>query len=129
MEKCCPNPYYDCTALQSCFEHLAVRLPITYIDPTITLRFTKKSGVNLVVSNTELVVDGWVVVNIETLPQGFFNPFAGTYEIQFIDLLGSILPFIAKDSKPYTSAAFSFDNTQSLTETIQLNIFDSEIYL
>ena len=129
MQNCCPNPYYDCTSLESCFENIAVRLPLTYVDPTVTLKFTKQGSTNLVVRNTELVVDGWVVVNIETLPQAFFNQFAGMYEIEFIDAGGYTLTFTAKDGKPYTAAAFSFDSTQSLTDTVVLNIFDSEIYV
>ena len=129
MQKCCANPYYDCTSLESCFENLAVRLPLNYEGASITLKFTKQGSTNLVVRNTELVVDGWAVVNIETLPQAFFNSFAGMYEIEFVYAAGSTLTFIAKDGSPYTSAAFSFDTTQSLSETVQLNIFDSEIYI
>jgi hypothetical protein len=130
MERCCTNPYSDCGSLPSCFDNLAIRIPSSYIAPTIGLKFTKKGMTNITAKTTLEVVDGWVLLDLEALPDKYLNAFSGVYEMEFLLLNGDgfNLPFIAKDGQSYERASFQIEFSTSATDTVQLNVIDNAIY-
>lgn len=128
MEKCCPNPYFDCSTLLSCFIDCAIRVPSTFTEPVITLRFSKPGSKPIVAKTNVIVAGGWAVISTDSFSKGFFNPYAGSYTLEFLDSFGIVLPFIAKDGKTYLLGSFKLNFTTSPNELVQLNFIDNETY-
>ena len=128
MERCCPNPYSGCEPLQFCFTDLAIRIPLSFEDMVITLRFTKQGGQPILAKINEAVVNNWAVVNIEAVPNGYFNPYSGAYTLEFLDANGIPFPFIAIDGKSYLMASFEFAVSVTPSEIEQLNFIDNNNY-
>jgi hypothetical protein len=127
MEKCCHNPYYDCERFLGCFIDLAVRVPDSYPDESITLRFSKWIGKVLSARVTLNISAGWAIIDSESLPEGFLNPYGGAYTLEFLDSNGIVFPFVAKDGKTYLKASFDIMPSTDNAEIGLLNFIDNQI--
>jgi len=58
--------------------------------------------------------DGFVEIDLEGLPEGFFNAYGGQYTISFMNYLTKKpLPFVAMDGEEYDSICITFIQTIS----------------
>ena len=130
MEACCFDYYSECSGLSPCFETLSVRVPDSYTDPNIKLKFYKGSGDSSVVVEVEVTIVGgiWANVLITDVPAGFFNPFSN-YKVEMWEDNGfHLLSFQAKDGKTYQGIKFQFDNMQQPITYITVNAITNQYY-
>lgn len=128
MEKCCPNPYNNCEQWLGCFWDLAIRIPDSFPDPVVTLRFQKWVGKQVAAKTNAIIAGGWAVIDLDALPKAFLNSYTVGYTIEFLDASGVPFPFVAKDGKTYLAASFNITPTASVDEIGQLNFIDTETY-
>lgn len=130
MEICCNKPFTFCTPIDPCFYLLAVRIPASYQNAFVTLQFKKQSGSGVGFKIDCEIVDGWALVDIEAVPDGFFSFYGGPYFCQFISTSDyqPVLFSIAGVSD-YDGFYFSLSNLVQQGGYSQVNIFDSEIYV
>lgn len=118
MALCCNNCYPICQPLASCPSAVYVKVPIDYEGLSITVNINKP-GVNIQGQQVLNVgEDGFVEVDLEALPEGFFNPWGGQYSINFADSAGQVIIFTAMDGKQYDSICLTFAHTISNQETV-----------
>lgn len=130
MEACCFNYFGECSGLSPCFELLSVRVPDSYADPTIKLKFYKGSGDSAAVVEVVVAIVGgiWANVGIELVPAGFFNPFS-TYKVEMWEDNGfHLLSFLGKDGGIYEGIYFGFNNSQQPSEFVTLNAITNQYY-
>ena len=122
VQECCFNYYGPCSGLNPCFEFLSVRIPDSYTEPFVNLKFTKMGqGNGITISVGVEISNGWAVVEIDSFAEGFFNPFT-QYRVEFWGNNGYTLEsFIAKDGKNYDGIDFYFDNSIDVQQYITLN--------
>ena len=122
VQECCFNYYGPCTGLQPCFEYLSVRLPDTYTEADVVLKFNKAGqGQGITIRVSVSTGGGWAVVPVESVPDGFFNPFT-QYRVEFWGDNGyTLVSFLAKDGKNYDGIDFYFDNCVESQQYITLN--------
>lgn len=129
MGICCNNPYNLCDLAYGCFSQLAFRVPPTYEAETITLRFGKNINGSIVFFNyTGPIVDGWVIIDPEACPDGFFNAYGGSYQAEFIDESQQQYPFVAKDGMAYDEFTFAFGINAGEPIVSVINIIDNTPY-
>lgn len=88
MLKCCKNKYQYCDSFVGCPECIIIRVPYGYIQETIIIRVIKN---NQSAWEFEVSIDENLFATIcsagtlKNWPEGFVNPYGGSYEIQFLD--------------------------------------------
>lgn len=72
---------------------------------------------------------GWVVIDPEAIPNGYFNAYGGSYIGQFVDPALNVYPFIAKDGSLYDEFSFSFGNNSGDSVIASVNVIDNSVYI
>jgi len=127
MAQCCNNCFKACEPLNSCPDAFLVLVPPAYTEETIIININKV-GMNARISQLlEIDYLGFVTIDLEGCPDGFFNPYAGQYELEFINpTTNKLYEFKAVDGLTYSNICFSFAQTYTSGEGINevfLNIF------
>jgi len=120
MALCCNKCYPICLPLPSCPTAVFLYTPPGDYGRGILVNIVKP-GVN--VQGQQLLSiggDGFVEIDLEALPEGFFNPWGGQYTISFSDpdLPNKPLTYISVDGEEYDSICLSFIQTISNEETV-----------
>lgn len=120
MALCCNKCYPICLPLPSCPTTVYLFTPPGDYGRGILVNIIKP-GVN--VQGQQLLSiggDGFVEIDLEALPEGFFNPWGGQYTISFADpdLPNKPLTYISVDGEQYDSICLSFIQTISNEETV-----------
>jgi hypothetical protein len=120
MALCCNKCYPICLPLPSCPAAVFLYTPPGDYGRGITVNIVKP-GVN--VQGQQLLsigADGFVEIDLEGLPEGFFNPWGGQYTISYSDpdLPNQVLTFTAQDGQQYDSICLSFIQSISNQETV-----------
>jgi len=104
-----------------------ILVPPSYPENSIIININKV-GVNARISQ-QLEIDylGYIEVDLAGCPDGFFNPYAGQYELMFINPVNQkVYEFKAVDGLNYSTICFSFAQTfrndEGINEVV-LNIF------
>jgi hypothetical protein len=125
---CCQTCFSICDPLISCFEDLLIYLPVGYLEDQIKVRI--KNGQGHVTYQTLDVLGGiHVDINIETseIPEGFFSPYGGPYQISFFNPSLQELYFVALDGKTYNCISFTVAGGSTDETVAFVNAFYNEI--
>jgi hypothetical protein len=120
MALCCNKCYLICQPLPSCPAAVYLFTPPGDFGRGILVNIVKP-GVNVQGQQMlSIAPDGFVEIDLEALPEGFFNPWGGQYTISFADpdFPNQPLTFIAADGQEYDSICLSFIHTISNEETV-----------
>lgn len=121
MALCCNNCYPICQPFNSCPTAVYIYPPTGYSSVLVNIT---KPGVNVAVQQLLTVGEGgYLELDMEGLPDGFFNPYAGQYNIVFVDPANNqLIEFTAMDGQTYDSICLtlqvSYTNLESVTMTI-----------
>jgi len=120
MALCCNKCYPICQPLASCPAAVYVYTPPGDFGRGILVNIVKP-GVNVQGQQLlSIAPDGFVEIDLEALPEGFFNPWGGQYTISFADpdLPNKPLTYMSIDGQEYDSICLSFIHTISNEETV-----------
>ena len=119
MALCCNKCYPICLPLPSCPTAVYLYTPPGDFGRGLFVNIVKP-GVNVQGQQLlSIAADGFVEIDLEGLPDGFFNPWGGEYVINYIDPdTNQPLLFIAADGQQYDRVCVSFIQTVSDQETV-----------
>ena len=127
MPQCCTDCYKVCEPLADCPDSFAIKVPSGYTEAEIIIEFVKP-GNNVTLSQLlPLTEGGFVEVDLEAVPEGFFNPWGGSYELSFIsEVDGKPINFTACDGNSYQTICLTFAKTYTNqgANALILNIFN-----
>lgn len=127
MRPCCSNCYKVCEPLADCPDFFSIQVPPGYEGSEIIVEFVKP-GVDVVLSQMLTITEGnYVEVDLDLIPEGYFNPWGGSYELTFIsEIDGKPVTFTACDGKEYSTVCLTFAKTYTNLESndLVLNIFN-----
>jgi len=125
---CCQTCYSICDPLISCFEDLIIYVPIGYIEDEIKVRI--KNGQGHVTYQTSEVIGGThIQIDLDNtlIPQGFFSPYGGPYQIIFFNPSLQELYFVALDGKTYNCISFTVAGGSTDETVAFVNAFYNEL--
>lgn len=119
MAQCCNNCFTICQPLASCPAAVYVYAPLGSYESGILVN-VMKPGVNVQGQQLLNVAgDGFVEIDLEALPVGFFNPYGGQYNLNFVNpQTNQAITFTATDGKEYDSICLTFTQVVSNQETV-----------
>jgi hypothetical protein len=127
MRPCCNDCYKVCEPLAGCPDSFTIGVPAGYESDDIIIEFVKP-GNNVTISQLLPITEGgYIEVDLEAVPEGYFNPWGGSYEITFIsEIDGRPITFVACDGNSYQTVCLTFAKKYSnqLTNDLILNIFN-----
>ena len=120
MALCCNKCYPICLPLPSCPAAVLVYTPPGLWGRGMMVNIVKP-GVN--VQGQQLLsigADGFVDIDLDALPEGFFNPWGGQYTISFADpdTPNQLISWTAINGEIYDSICLSFIQTISNDEIV-----------
>lgn len=126
MQQCCNDCYKLCLPFPSCPEAMFIFVPIDYTEADILVQIVKP-GVNVSIQQLLTIVGGSVELDFTGLPEGFFNPYGGSYELSmYYPVTNQPVLFTAPDGKVYDTICFSFITTYQPVQTdIIINPYES----
>jgi hypothetical protein len=125
---CCQTCFSICDPLISCFETLLVYLPIGYADETVKIRIG--NGQNHITYQTSEVIGGThIQIDLDNtlIPEGFFSPYGGPYQISFFNPSLQELYFVALDGKTYNCISFTVAGGSTDETVAFVNAFYNEL--
>ena len=127
MAQCCNDCFKVCEPLNACPTAFYILVPPDYTEPEILLNITKP-GVNVRIQQL-LLIDGkgFIEADFEAMPEGFLNPWGGSYNVSFTNpATKQPVIFTADDGKQYQDICLSFSQTYINQDdnVVVLNIFN-----
>jgi hypothetical protein len=122
MQKCCKNSYSICNDFVGCPTGLIIKVPPGYPESDIIIRIFKNDKLAF---NVEDSIDegGFVLIDIEELPNGYINPYGATYTIQFMTYsTGEVYEFMVQGSV-YDSIEFNLIQGTTTYTDFTIDIF------
>lgn len=127
MALCCNNCYPICQPFNSCPTAVYIYPPVGYSSVLVNIT---KPGVNVAVQQLLTVGEGgYLELDMEGLPDGFFNPYAGQYNLVFVDPANNqLIEFTAMDGEIYDSICLTFQVAYTNLETniISINAINND---
>ena len=119
---CCISIYQYCGFVANCATSVLISVPNDYPDAEIDISVKNGNGNGF--KQTLDVINNFVEVDLTAIPDGFFNPYAGVFTLQFWELNGQVIPFTGPDGILYDAASFE---VQSIAADVALiNLFNYE---
>jgi hypothetical protein len=134
MQQCCTNCLKACEPLADCPDSFVIKLPLNYGESDVIIEITKP-GVDVVISQLlevfypsgqEEFGQGYAEIDLAQVPQGFFNPWGGIYQLKFISAeTGKVWEFVGCDGVTYDSICLTFIKkyTNAPESDLTLNVF------
>jgi hypothetical protein len=120
MVNCCKNSFRICDSFVGCPVELLIKIPESYIEPTITIRIYKGDSV---VEVTKSVIDGYATIFLdEELPDGFINGYGSPiYEVFMFNPTTLEIVELQASGDPVTSLIFQVTAGTSLQNQFKLD--------
>lgn len=102
-DNCCESVYKLCNSIASCADFLHIKTNVT--DSDVTIRFVDKFK-RTYYHDVTTDAQGYAVIDLETLPKGLLNEYAGTFRVSVV-YNGTVIQFTASDGLKYDAIDFS----------------------
>ncbi len=134
MNNCCNKCLKVCEPLGVCPNSFAIKLPLNYGEEDVIIQITK-TGVETTISQLlpvyypgglEEFGKSWANIDLELVPESFFNPWGGIYMIKFFSAeTGKQWQFSGCDEIKYDSICMEFSNNHAnfSDDAFELNVF------
>ena len=121
MALCCNNCYPICQPFSSCPTAVYIYPPTGYSSVLVNIT---KPGVNVAMQQLLTVGEGgYLELDMEGLPEGFFNPYAGQYNLVFVDPANNqLIEFTAMDGEIYDSICLTLQVSYTILESVTMTI-------
>jgi hypothetical protein len=125
---CCKTCFSICEPLISCFEDLLIYVPVGYLEDQIKVRIKNGQG-HVTYQTSDVIAGTHIEINIaeSEIPEGFFSPYGGPYQISFFNPSLHELNFVAIDGKTYNCISFNVANGSTDETVAFVNAFYNEL--